>query len=446
MLYKILPYDDSNGTVYLPLGHKFESGRSLSDFNIISAGLKKCGIKVLSMTDLKSDEIKISTDIINSLSIPLDIMYQVRHQEDTIDLGPVIGLLLDYKNKDLTENQLKEYLYYTLIYNQIGGLLYVFSKEGIDFSAEVIEGFYFNPGMGGDGGKWEKAVLPFPKSIFRRIFLPDSTIKRIQDATGERMFNNYFFSKLRFWNVANEYDFLREYIPETRKLKSIRDIDELLEKYDTLYLKPSHGSLGNGLVRVVKKDNQYILKEKSIEKPVMVYDRDDASKYITRISGESSYLVQQAVNLLKFEERYSDFRIIMQKDDTLNWQCTGIVISMGASGGICSNYKQGLSRFLSFEDFFSTFLSLSQEDIYRKKEEVVRVCKKVCKVLDLEMGNYGDVGIDIGIDRSLKLWIFEVNERHDHSMPILINDYQAYLAVKSNPVKYATALSGFSLI
>ena len=440
MLYKIISNNDYSGRVYLPYEFNNIFEHKSYSFTRICSGLKECNIQTFTDYALNRNEIKISDDIIENLYIPKDLPYQIQCLEKTLILGPVIGLLLD-KNNAVTEKHLKKYMPYTSLYNKIGGLLYVFSLEGINSENKTIEGYFYNPVI----SNWVKAVLPFPQSIFRRILLSKDTIEKFQIATAGRMFNNNFFDKWKFWKAVNKYHQLAEYLPNTKLLKSISDIDDMFNSFDTLILKPVNGTLGKGLIRVEKINDQYVFKERNLKKPVLTYSREKASKYIRDIKKRhSKYIVQQNIDLLKFEDRLSDFRVIMQKDNTLKWQCTGIVVSMGEPGGICSNYPY--SCYLSFEGFFSKYFTLSETKISQKKINIVALCKNVCDVIDVEMGNYGDVGIDIGIDRSLKLWIFEVNEKHYHFMPLLINDYSTYLDVKRNPVKYATALSGFDLL
>lgn len=442
MLYKIIQNKVYEGRVYLPKDLSAASMHEAFSFTKICAGLKECAVQTFIRPSLKSDEIEISSDVLSMLSIPGDLPYQIKFVENSLILGPVIGLLLDYANKDLTERQLKNYLPYTLLYEKTGGLIIVFSSEGINFDDKAIEGFYYKP----EESQWVKAVLPFPQAIFRRIFLADDTIEKLQSLTGGRMFNNHYFSKWKFWSVASRYPSLAEYLPNTKLLTSISDIDEMFKSFDSLFLKPIHGTLGIGLVRIQKQNDLYIFKEKDLNKPVLTLNKEEASKFISDMMSRNSYIIQQNIDLLKFEDRYSDFRVIMQKDNTLNWKCTGIVVSMGAPGGLCSNYQESSSRYLSFENFFLTYLSLSGKEIQAKKCEIIELCKKVCNVLDLEMGNYGDVGIDVGLDVSLKPWVFEVNERHYHLMPMLIDDRQTYSKIKRNAVKYLVALSGFNLI
>ena len=116
--------------------------------------------------------------------------------------------------------------------------MYVFSLEGINYDDQMIEGFFYSTST----SQWEKANLPFPQSIFRRINLSRDTIKKLQTATCGRMFNNNFFDKWKFWNIACKYPQLVEHLPYTQLLKSISDIDDMFESFDTLFLKPADGT------------------------------------------------------------------------------------------------------------------------------------------------------------------------------------------------------------
>ena len=97
MLYKIIPDSDYNGRVYLPEEFNNALKHPSPSFTKISAGLKECGIQAFTDAALNHDFIKISNDIINYLSIPQTLLYQIQCKEKIINLGPIIGLLMDKK-------------------------------------------------------------------------------------------------------------------------------------------------------------------------------------------------------------------------------------------------------------------------------------------------------------------------------------------------------------
>jgi hypothetical protein len=136
-----------------------------------------------------------------------------------------------------------------------------------------------------------------------------------------------------------------------------------------------------------------------------------------------------------------DFRVIMQKDYTKEWMCTGIISFTGIEGDICSNSGGELL----FEYALEGRLKLSRESTFIIKQNMIDICKKICKILDSSGENYGDLGFDVVLDKNLRVWVLEVNKRQYHSTPLWVGDIQTFYAVKTNPIKYAAALGGFTI-
>ncbi len=407
----------------------------------LNIGFKERDVKLSFDNEQEENIIKISSDVLKTLSIPDHLHYQLILSENSIRIGPVVGLLMFRNKSSMTEKALDDLLNYTLLYNSMRGLIYVFSIDGINFDTRIIEGYSYHPSE----HKWVSGTFPFPDTIFRRVSIPDKIIEKLQTDTQNRMFNSNYFSKLDYWNMASLLPSIAENLPSTRKLTSFDDVEQMLESFETLYLKPSNGMRAFGLIRVTKNNGVYFFQAKLDDNPVVFFSKDEASKYINQAIKGSTYIVQQAIDLLKFENRYIDFRVIMQKDHTLKWQCTGIVTSLGKQGGVCSNYPDG-AKYMSFENFFNEYLHLTKKEIFQKKHEIIDVCKKACKVLDQSGKNYADLGVDVGLDQNLKPWVFELNNRcHLHSMTLFTDDYDAYYRVKTNIIKYAIKLSGFNI-
>ncbi len=442
MFYRILPDDGSQNKLYAAEDVFNKYCRGYGYPVNVRAGVLKKDVEIMPAADLRHDEVKISRNVLEFLSIPSDISYYVRWEENEICFGPVIGLLLAQSNRHFTPKRMEKFLEYGLRYEEIHGLLYVFSLEGIDFDRRCIEGFYYTPDEDGLKPKWKHGVFPFADSVFRRVCLPTAILNKIKDITENRIFNSYFFNKWEFWNKCSGNASVKDNIPATRIFKSFEDIDEMLELYGSVYLKPINGTLGNGLIRIQKKENCYYLQGKFDENPVMATTREEAKAYVGRIRSGYLYIVQQDIKLLKYVDRFVDFRVIMQKDYTRKWNCTGIVACAGAPKGIHSNYIND-TIYMSFEDVMTKALSLDKTAAFKKRQDVIELCKKVCRAFDDKGENFGDFGIDVGFDEALKPWVFELNKSQFYFVPQMIGDYYAYYAARTNPVKYAAALSGF---
>lgn len=423
-------------------------GKKYLDENIksinICAGQRKQNIKVQISSNLDANTLKISKKILEYLLIPLDFFYQISIQDDRMNIGPIIGLLITKKNCDLTKYKLKRLLLYTLYYEKFNGLICVFSWEGIDFKSKVIKGYYFKYDNSTKSGFWKKGTIPFPDVVYNRTLLPKLKIQKLKEIVNNKLFNSLQLNKLDFWNIAEKSNLVSNNIPDTKLLSSIEDLDEMLEKYDYVYLKPVSSSLARGLIRVHKSEGNYCFQINDNPYQVVVSSGKTAFNYFNRIKHNQQYLVQQGINSIKFENRYIDFRVIMQKNETLEWKCTNIVAKVGRQNGICSNFMEE-GYVLTFEEVFTTVLKLEDKEICNIKNKLINICNNVCKMLDETDENFGDIGIDAAIDDKLNIWILETNTRHDHKIILSLKDKKSFYELKSNPIKYAVALSGFTI-
>jgi hypothetical protein len=445
MFYRILSHPNQRGNIYV--SHDFNSiyaQDNTSSINI-NAGSKTIKVNLVLVSDLGKDEIKISVDVLNYLSIPTNLLYQIKTDKENITIGPVIGLLMAKENSKLTEKKLDNQLIYTELYESFKGLLYVFSFEDIDFKESLIEGYYYEPNYYDKKGYWKKGVFPFPSAIYNRILLSKVKEKKLKEALGNKIFNSSRFNKLDFYNMSTNCEKVRKHLPETRLFSSMDEIDEMLQSYDAIYLKPINGTLAKGLIKVSKEGYNYLFRINENPNAVVIGDKKIAINYFNRIKYGKQYLIQQGINTLNFEGRHTDFRVIMQKDEKMQWQCTAIVARLGKEEGICSNFVS-YGYALSFEEVFSRFSEISNEDILVKKNEVINVCTETCEMLDNTGENYGDFGIDVAIDTDYDVWIIEVNNRHAHNIVIPLNDEKLFYEIKRNPIKYAVALSGFNIV
>jgi hypothetical protein len=443
MFFQIIINPFSNGKLFIPTTFAVQNNVFSETQITIHAGLRYKTADIIVNPYLGKNIIQISKDIIEYLSVPVDIQYQVYYSNGHIHLGPVIGLLFSRKNISLTPKRIESTTHHISQYSKFNGLIYIFSEQDVDFEKGLVEGYYFYPKAKDLKEIFKKGTFPLSKVIYRRTWISTDVRNKLVSLTNNNLFNSNYFDKWYFWLKAIENPYLRKYTPNTRFLTSIDDLEYMLENYGIAYLKPQNGTLGHGLVQITKSNDVYLVRGKNNVTPKK-FKKISMIKHIDKLTGKGSYLIQQGINVLRFENRYTAFRVIMQKNEKMNWQTTGIVAYLGKIDGICSNYSTGWYG-LHFKKFFSKFLSLNEDQIKSKELEVIKVCQEVCKMLDNTDGHYGDVGIDIGIDENLDIWIFEVNNRHFHTMPLSIPDMDMYHSVRNTPIRYAVALDGFKI-
>ena len=378
-------------------------------------------------------------DVRETLGLPDGLRYQLRLQGDTLDVGPVIGLLVS--GSHLERRRLRSLGAYTLLYPFFHGVLYAFGAADLDPGKESVRGFYFT---GDTAAPWEEAVLPIASAVYRRASAPRDVLERLTGATGGRLFNASFFDKWEFWKMVSGDPALREHIPRTERLESLGKVDQVLGASGATYLKPAAGTMASGVYRVTKEARWYWVDSADTDRAVEVMDRDRFGVFVEGLLKARPYLIQEPVDTLRYEGRMVDFRVVMQKDDTERWGVTGILAKCGAKDGVSSNFREhGFA--LPFSECMSRLFKMSDSQAFIRYREIADACMYLCQALDRTGQNYGDVGVDVALDRTGKVWLLEVNKRHDHFLPRYINDLQFYYAVKNNPIKYCVALSGFTL-
>ncbi len=408
---------------------------------VVKAGTRQKKVTASFMNTLKGSLIQISRDLVSFFLLPLDIPYDISFQNGELHIGAVIGLLLAREEKDLTEKFLRRCSSYTLNYENTKGLVYVFSRDQIDMDQKTITGYYYQPYVPKEEIPWKKAVFPYPNVIFQRKYISGQIYKHLTSEMGNRIFNYPWFNKWEMAQWLEEDALLAGYLPETRCFHSVQDLDDMLNEYHKVFLKPTHsGSYGKGIMTVCRKrDGDYFRlrneSEKKVFKNKVVLDR-----VIKAFTGKREYIVQQGISTLTYENRPIVFRVIMQKDGSRQWQCTGIVALLGQVDGLDSHSpEKGIQ--LSFQETLKKSRYLTPKEINKLQLGMVAICKEGCSIIDRH-GHYGDVGVDMVLDQSYKPWLIEINVlRHNHRVPLFINDKKMYCNMKTRILDYAKSLA-----
>ncbi len=431
------------------------SSRVINDNNIqvpgeirVKVGARWKEVKVFSDKSLKENEIKISSDLVNFFLLPLDIPYDISFENGEMHIGPIIGLLLAHKAELLSKKRLKKFCSYTSKYERINGMVYVFSLDGIDMDQKTITGYYYQPHVPKGELPWKEAIFPYPDVIFRRPHIPKPVYKHLKSEMGDKIINYPWFDKKQTAQWLEKDPLLTPYLPETRLLYSSHDLDDMLHLYHMVFLKPVNSGLGDGIVAVTrKKKGDYFkyrpdLKGKTTETIVCV-NKGELALMVDKIVAQEPYIVQQGIPVLTYEGRKIVFRVIMQKDASKEWKCTGIVALLGHAGGLDSHsYYYGIQ--MPFNETLEKTGKLPADVIKEIEEEIVYLCTRSCGTLDCYgSGIYGDLGLDIVLDASYHPWLIEINVLHEYEVPLYIHDKRMYKTMKIRILDYAKSLAGF---
>lgn len=237
--YKVTLELEGNGNVRINPILAQKMGIENRKIAYVRFGIKSYEVKINISFDTEQDEILLSQDVVEYLRIPLCARYEVILDKGEIIIGPFIGMLAEKSEKKLKEivNNLKSYVYG---YGEIGGVVLIFSAEGIDQTSQTIRGFIFNPVT----DSFEEGTYCYPASIFKRTGMVKELRDHFHSLLGDTLFNNYIFNKWEAHQWLNNFDTVKQHLPYTILYEAPKDVREFLNDYDTAYVKPIYGSQG----------------------------------------------------------------------------------------------------------------------------------------------------------------------------------------------------------
>ncbi|MBE7683697.1 YheC/YheD family protein [Paenibacillus sp. P13VS] len=261
---------------------------------------------------------------------------------------------------------------------------------------------------------------------------------------------------------------VNEYIPVTRQYDR-QTLERMTELFELNYIKPDHGTYGNGVMRVKTvhtfsepptSDHSNEEEDITAESPLAEsssQDLETSSHQVTtyelqygtkqefyptldelhqaleeRIQGHL-YLIQQGIPLLKHEDLPFDLRVLTQKNLKNNWETTGILGRIAAPGKIITNIHGG-GRLATFEELVLPHLQAT--GLQKLRSELYRLGIHTAVQLQKSFPRLKEIGIDIALDETGRPWILEVNTLPGIYAFGLLPDKEAYRRIKRYAIAY----------
>ncbi|WP_449539287.1 YheC/YheD family endospore coat-associated protein [Ferdinandcohnia sp. Marseille-Q9671] len=356
----------------------------------------------------------ISDTLLNELHLPSQSfsINLFKQAKNTLELGPVVGLLTEITEKDnqVSFGSIQDFCNeLSLFANQIGVLFYVFS----------LPIFQKQNGYVNLDGTWVKSIVPYPHVVHNRIH----SRKREQSPVFIRFthelqqknvpyFNDHFLNKWEVHEILHENEHLHSYLPDTMLLTSKEILFEMLEKYECVFVKPVHGSQGRNIFRI-HKTNQgtYYLDYTTFSGEIETVHQSFSSLFQSLYSRlkQQTFIVQQCMSLLLLNEKPLDFRILCQKQDSEKWRLTSAVARVSSKDQFVSNLARG-GEIQRVHDVLVENFDVKQ--IPHIKRLLKDLALEVASIIDCTAdGIFAELGIDLALDSSGIPTIIEVNTK-----------------------------------
>lgn len=340
------------------------------------------------------------------------------HEElNFFTLGIFIGLLTEVKETEggVSFGSIHEFCEELATYcAKNDTLFYVFSLRNHNHSN--LKGFVWNE------GKWELHNVPWPHVIHNRIH----SRKREHSAEYQQFtlqlkkkqipfFNDHFLNKWESHQHLIGQEHLLPYLPHTELLLNYSTLENFLQQYKSVYIKPIHGSQGRKIFRIEDKEKEYILDYTTftgeIEKS---YETVPELFQAIRPRLKGAFIIQQGIPLLQYEHRILDFRFLCHLNAKNEWKVTSSVARISSPKEFVSNIARG-GEVERVQTILRELLEPKQAITIGKvlHELAIEIASSIGQS---EEGLFGEFGIDLALDKNGKPWIIEVNTKPSKNM------------------------------
>lgn len=197
-------------------------------------------------------------------------------------------------------------------------------------------------------------------------------------------------------------------LPETYRF-SQETFKDLCRKYSVVYVKPNDSTQGKGIIRVQRlSDGRYLIKDRDTKGKITVSGLQAAyQRVLAKKMGGRLYLVQQGIHSVTKLGRPFDIRAHFLRLNG-NWTCLGLIGKQAPSLGVVTNGSSG-GRTILVSTLLRTKLGYSQEKYVTTRNQLTQIATEAVKTISRAYPSWREYGVDLAIDRSGKIWIYEVN-------------------------------------
>ncbi|WP_373231422.1 YheC/YheD family protein [Cohnella sp.] len=397
------------------------------------------------------DGLRISQTLARRIGIfsgtPLRLQYQITTR--TLALGPLIGVLI---SRDNPEHSDKPFGDITMFCRELtdacrsqGAYVYFFTPSAIGSSLSSVDGWVYTKG-------WHKMMLPSPDVVNNRLTsrklenLPavQQFMNEIKRRYGAQVFNEKFLDKSEVFDALKKDASLQKYLPESHTLHNYAMFKTMCSRYSSVFLKPVRGSLGKGIIRLSRIAPESWQASYATVNGTKRQTFSSLVKLFSTLAGKMKtvrYLIQQGLTLIEVSGRPVDFRALTQKNASGKWTITSIVsrtagthhfVSNLARGGTLSTVKESVAKSnlpVMFRGDASVQLQKAALEIARGVDAYIPA-------------HFGELGIDLALDTSGRIWLLEVNSKPSKNDNTPLNEGKIRPSVRMM-IQYARYISGF---
>ncbi|QQE77408.1 YheC/YheD family protein [Alicyclobacillus sp. SO9] len=229
--------------------------------------------------------------------------------------------------------------------------------------------------------------------------------------------------KLLLWRLFSRSKTLRSYLPATARYTP-SSFASFMSKYSTVYVKPSGGSQGIGVIKAWKRQGAFYVKH-TVRKTKVFSSAAAAAAYVDKLRNGKGYIVQQGINLASIKGRAFDIRVMVQKTKPGGeWTYSGMLAKVAGPASVVTNVALSKGRVMELEPALKQSLGWSHDEVETVRKRLIRLSLVGARHFDTYQP-YREIGFDWAIDKGGRLWLLEENTGPSHRLFAKLNSNKA---------------------
>lgn len=401
----------------------------------------------------KSDGMRLSEGLSGRSGLKFRQMLNISYSpvNRTLRVGPLIGVLVsrDYPNepdrlfgqitlfcRELTEACRKQ-----------GAYVFFFTPEHVENAKSSVPGWVYDAG-------WKKLSLPVPDVINNRLTSRKMENKpsvqhflaEVKSRYGTHFYNEKFLDKSEVFDALRQDPSLQRYLPESHTLRGYAVFKKMCTAYPSVFLKPVRGSLGKGILRISREEGGGYRLSATTPLGVRKQSYSSLAKLYQVVASKmktTRYQIQQGLPLMELGRRPVDFRALVQKSGAGKWGVTSIVARTAGNHHFVSNLARGGSLSTVKEALGKSSLPPGAKE--SAQIQLPKAALAIARGVETYIpAHFGELGIDLALDQSGRVWLLEVNSKPSKNDNTPLKDQKIRPSVKQM-IQYCRYLSGFQV-
>ncbi|TNJ60628.1 YheC/YheD family protein [Paenibacillus hemerocallicola] len=284
---------------------------------------------------------------------------------------------------------------------------------------------------------YKRCRIPAPDVIHNRTLYtnkrPKLAIRRLVD-DGKRIFNEWNrYGKGYIHQLLMTDPTLRPHLPVTQAA-TLSAVKEMMAVFPQLILKPNSSSIGMGIMKLEHTGPGWLLH--GVVKGRVIAFREKLPAVLRRKLRSRPYLVQQLLPLATYNGRPFDLRVSVQRNETGDWQISGIAAKVAKPGAYRTNVAQG-GVVYRLDHVLEAYPLLRAESV---RQAIGEFSLRVACHLSRYLPHLADIGLDVGLTEHGFPMFIECNGRDLRYSFQQGNMPDTFQQLYSNPVGFAKYL------